>query len=141
MTAFPNLSDEEIDKIIGPDNEVRSNASKGLQKIITQITTAERSIIRSSNALFSKAKESGYLAETELGIKNGRVVLPVLSEHKRKISGVLIDQSGTGKISYIEPLELVGLNNELAELAHNLDLHLLALNIRKQNMPTSIKRK
>ena len=107
---------DEIDKIIGPDNEVRSNASKGLQKIITQITTAERSIIRSSNALFSKAKESGYLAETELGIKNGRVVLPVLSEHKRKISGVLIDQSGTGKISYIEPLELVGLNNELAEL-------------------------
>lgn len=105
-----------IDKVIGPDNEVKSNASKGLAKIIAKIGSTERSIIKSSNSLFGKAKESGFLAETELGIKNGRVVLPVLSEHKRKISGVLIDQSGTGKISYIEPLELVGLNNELAEL-------------------------
>lgn len=107
---------ELIDKVIGPDNEVKSNASKGLAKIISQIASTERSILRNSNSLFNKAKEDGFLAETELGIKNGRVVLPVLSEHKRKISGVLIDQSGTGKISYIEPLELVGLNNELSEL-------------------------
>ena len=56
------------------------------------------------------------LANTELGIKNGRVVLPVLSEFKRKVNGVLIDQSGTGKISYIEPMEIVGLNNDLSEL-------------------------
>ncbi len=104
-----------IDKILDIDGEVKPNASKGLQKITAAIKRAEKSIIKSSNSIFTKAKDQGLLADTELGIKNGRVVLPVLSEHKRKISGVLIDQSGTGKISYIEPLELVGLNNELAE--------------------------
>ena len=104
-----------IDRILDIDGEVKSNASKWLQKITTAIKRAEKSIIQSSNSIFTKAKEQGFLADTELGIKSGRVVLPVLSEHKRKLSGVLIDQSGTGKISYIEPLELVGLNNELAE--------------------------
>ena len=124
---YPNLSDlfkdididfeliKEIDKVIGPDGQVKPNASKKLQKITSSITSAERSIIKSSNSIFNSAKEKGILAETELGIKNGRVVLPVLSEYKRKVSGVLIDQSGTGKISYIEPLELVALNNDLAE--------------------------
>jgi len=107
---------EAIDKIVDIDGEVKSNASRGLQKITAAIKKAEKSIMQSSNSIFTKAKEQGLLADTELGIKNGRVVLPVLSEHKRKVSGVLIDQSGTGKVSYIEPLELVGLNNELAEL-------------------------
>ncbi|MDB4173803.1 Smr/MutS family protein [Bacteroidia bacterium] len=105
-----------IDEVLDIDGEVKPSASKGLQKIITEIKRAERSIIKSSNSIFTNAKEQGLLADTELGIKNGRVVLPVLSEFKRRVSGVLIDQSGTGKISYIEPLELVGLNNELAEL-------------------------
>ena len=105
-----------IDQIIGPDDEIKPGASKTLQKIVNDITKAEREIIRSSTSLFNNAKEKGYLGDTELGIKNGRVVLPVLSEHKRKINGLFIDQSGTGKISYIEPIELVGLNNELAEL-------------------------
>ncbi|MDB9883374.1 Smr/MutS family protein [Bacteroidia bacterium] len=107
---------EDIDAIIGLDNEIKSDASPGLKKIVSAITRAEKNIIKSSNSLFTAAKEKGFLGDTELGIKNGRVVLPVLSEYKRKIGGVLIDQSGTGKISYIEPLELVGLNNELSEL-------------------------
>lgn len=106
----------EIEKVIGPDSEVKPTASKQLQKVIGEIDKAQKSIIRNSNQLFTKAKDQGFLGDIELGIKNGRIVLPVLSEHKRKISGVLIDQSGTGKISYIEPLELVTLNNGLAEL-------------------------
>lgn len=107
---------DAIDKVLGPDGEVKPNASKKLQTIQAQITKAEQSILKSSSSLFENAKSKGFLAETELGIKSGRLVLPVLSEHKRKINGVLIDQSGTGKISYIEPLELVTLNNDLAEL-------------------------
>lgn len=107
---------DSIDEVLDIDGEIKPNASPGLQKIVTAIKRAERTIIKSSNSIFTKAKDQGMLADTELGIKNGRVVLPVLSEFKRKVSGVLIDQSGTGKISYIEPLELVGLNNELAEL-------------------------
>lgn len=107
---------DAISRVLGPDGKIKPNASKALQTIISDIRKAERSIIKSSQSLFTSAKDKGLLGDTELGIKNGRVVLPVLSEHKRKINGVLIDQSGTGKISYIEPMELVSLNNELAEL-------------------------
>ena len=107
---------EEIDRIIGADGEIKPTASKKLQSLYSDITKAQRNIIKSSNSIFSSAKDNGLLGDTELGIKNGRVVLPVLSEHKRKVKGVLIDQSGTGKISYIEPIELVGLNNDLSEL-------------------------
>ncbi|MGB1038705.1 MAG: endonuclease MutS2 [Bacteroidia bacterium] len=107
---------DQIDKVIDIDGQVKPNSSKSLEKISREISKAERSIISNSNSLFNNAKEKGFLGDTELSIKNGRVVLPVLSEYKRRIKGVLIDQSGTGKISYIEPLELVGLNNELAEL-------------------------
>ena len=106
---------DQIEKIIGIDNEINPSASKTLEKITASITRLEKNIIKSSNSLFENAKEKGLLGDTALGIKNGRVVLPVLSEHKRKFQGLLIDQSGTGKISYIEPLELVGLNNELSE--------------------------
>lgn len=121
FTLFENLQVdwslvESIDKILDIDGEIKPNASLGLQKIMTAIKRVERNIIKSSNLIFSQVKDKGMLADTELGIKNGRIVLPVLSEYKRKVTGVLIDQSGTGKISYIEPFELVGLNNELAEL-------------------------
>ena len=106
----------EIERILDPENQIKPNASAKLQKISGKISQVEKTVLKSSNALFNKAKDQGILAETELGIKNGRVVLPVLSEHKRKVDGVLIDQSGTGKISYMEPLSLIKLNNELAEL-------------------------
>jgi DNA mismatch repair protein MutS2 len=106
----------QIDQILDPDGNIKPSATPALRKIHLQIKKAETNIFRSSNSIFIQAKEKGLLADTELGIKNGRVVLPVLSEHKRKVHGVLIDQSGTGKVSYIEPIEIVSLNNDLSEL-------------------------
>lgn len=118
---FKNISIDyslinQIDKILDPDGNIKPSASPALRKIHSQVKKAENNIFKSSNDIFLKAKDKGLLADTELGIKNGRVVLPVLSEHKRKIHGVLIDQSGTGKVSYIEPIEIVSLNNDLSEL-------------------------
>lgn len=118
---FKNISIDyslinQIDKILDPDGNIKPSASPALRKIYSQVKKAENNIFKSSNDIFLKAKDKGLLADTELGIKNGRVVLPVLSEHKRKIHGVLIDQSGTGKVSYIEPIEIVSLNNDLSEL-------------------------
>ena len=106
----------QIEQILDPDGKIKPSASHALRKIYSQIKKAENNIFKSSSDIFLKAKNKGLLADTELGIKNGRVVLPVLSEHKRKIHGVLIDQSGTGKVSYIEPIEIVSLNNDLSEL-------------------------
>ena len=128
LDEYPNLSSvfkdvgidytliDQIDQILDPEGKIKPSATPKLRKIHNEIKKLESNIIKSSNNIFLKAKEKGLLANTELGIKNGRVVLPVLSEFKRKVNGVLIDQSGTGKISYIEPMEIVGLNNDLSEL-------------------------
>ena len=128
LDEYPNLSSvfkdvgidytliDQIDQILDPEGKIKPSATPKLRKIHNEIKKLESNILKSSNNIFLKAKEKGLLATTELGIKNGRVVLPVLSEFKRKVNGVLIDQSGTGKISYIEPMEIVGLNNDLSEL-------------------------
>ena len=128
IDEYPNLSSvfkdvgidytliDQIDQILDPEGKIKPSATPKLRKIHNEIKKRESNILKSSNNIFIKAKEKGLLANTELGIKNGRVVLPVLSEFKRKVNGVLIDQSGTGKISYIEPMEIVGLNNDLSEL-------------------------
>ena len=128
IDEYPNLSSvfkdvgidytliDQIDQILDPEGEIKPSATPKLRKIHNEIKKLESNILKSSNNIFLKAKEKGLLANTELGIKNGRVVLPVLSEYKRKVNGVLIDQSGTGKISYIEPMEIVSLNNDLSEL-------------------------
>lgn len=128
IDEYPNLSSvfkdvgidytliDQIDQILDPEGKIKPSATPKLRKIHNEIKKLESNILKSSNNIFLKAKEKGLLANTELGIKNGRVVLPVLSEFKRKVNGVLIDQSGTGKISYIEPMEIVGLNNDLSEL-------------------------
>lgn len=128
IDEYPNLSSvfkdvgidytliDQIDQILDPEGKIKPSATPKLRKIHNEIKKLESNILKSSNNIFIKAKEKGLLANTELGIKNGRVVLPVLSEFKRKVNGVLIDQSGTGKISYIEPMEIVGLNNDLSEL-------------------------
>lgn len=128
LDEYPNLSSvfkdvgidytliDQIDQILDPEGKIKPSATPKLRKIHNEIKKLESNILKSSNNIFLKAKEKGLLANTELGIKNGRVVLPVLSEFKRKVNGVLIDQSGTGRISYIEPMEIVGLNNDLSEL-------------------------
>ncbi len=126
-----------LEKSLDRDGKIKPNASKKLEKIYAEIQKLEKSIIRKSNDVFNLNKEKGYLAETELSIKNGRVVLPVLSEHKRKLDGLLIDQSASGKISYIEPLALVTINNELSELYIKKQQEIVAIlrNLTKSIVP------
>lgn len=139
IDEYPNLSSvfkdvgidytliDQIDQILDPEGKIKPSATPKLRKIHNEIKKLESNILKSSNNIFIKAKEKGLLANTELGIKNGRVVLPVLSEFKRKVNGVLIDQSGTGKISYIEPMEIVGLNNDLSELQIKKRLEIITI--------------
>jgi len=103
-------------KILDVDGQIKPNASKALLLISQKIELEKKRLTSRSQAIFENSKKLGYTADTELTIKDGRVVIPVLSEHKRKIPGILVDQSGSGRISYIEPSELVEINNVLAEL-------------------------
>jgi len=113
---IPERLSNIVDKILDVDGQIKSDASKELAAISKKIGAEKKRLTSRSLAIFENSKNAGYTAETELTIKDGRVVIPILSEHKRKIPGILVDQSGSGKVSYIEPSELVEINYVLAEL-------------------------
>ena len=109
------LQDIEKDVLhtIGPDGEVLDTASKTLGALRRKIRKSA-GLVRSRMAdLVRKYGESGYLNETQAGIKAGRLVLPVISSYKHKVKGVIQDMSNTGTTSFIEPFEIIELNNEI----------------------------
>lgn len=70
-------------------------------------------------AILSKAQKDGYAdADAAVSIRDGRAVIPVSAANKRKINGFIHDESATGKTFYIEPVEIVEINNELKELEY-----------------------
>ena len=68
-------------------------------------------------SLLKRAIDEGYIEkDTAISIRNGRQVIPVPAANKRKISGIVHDESATGRTAYVEPSEVVELNNEIKEL-------------------------
>lgn len=105
----------EIDKIVDEDGKVKSNASKTLMSIRIQISSCQSQINQSFNAALQRAKQAGVLNEIQESIRNGRRVLAVNSAYKKTIKGMIVDESDTGSIAYIEPSETIQLNNEWSE--------------------------
>ena len=105
-----------LEKSLDQEGKLKSNASAKLQRLTQEIHEQEKAVLKQSKSIFKTYKDLGYLAETDWSIKNGRMVLPVLAKFKRKVDGLFLDQSSTGKICYIEPLNSVQSNNQLSEL-------------------------
>lgn len=115
---------EEIDRILDDEGEIRPDASQELLKITKSIRNKEREIEKSFNEQLEVYRSKGYLVDTNESIRNGRRVLTVAVEHKRRIPGIIHDESGTGKTVYIEPENVINTNNQLfnlyAERRHEL---------------------
>jgi DNA mismatch repair protein MutS2 len=106
-----------IDKILDEKAQIRNNASSelaGIRKEIKAKAAASDKVMRS---LLSLARKNGWVAkETEPTLRDGRLVLPVLAPHKRRIRGLIHDESATGHTIYMEPDECFELNNEVRNL-------------------------
>ncbi len=116
-------SDQPIKKILkvfDEEGNVRPNASPELVKIHKKIEGTKRESDRKFNELLLKYKKANLLTDTEETLRNGRKVLILPVENKRKIPGVIHDQSATGKTVYMEPQDLMTLNNELYSLQNDL---------------------
>lgn len=107
---------KEIDRVLDENGEVRPDASPELLKISKAIRSKERELDSLFTASVKKYGGLGYLAETNEGLRNGRRVLTVSAENKRKIGGIIHDESATGKTVYIEPAEVMQINNEIFNL-------------------------
>ncbi len=98
---------------------VRDSASAELSKIRKSLHTGQQRVKRLMDQLFRNAVDQGWVPEgVSAAIREGRVVIPVLAEHKRKIKGFIVDESATGQTVYMEPAEVLEANNEIRDLFH-----------------------
>jgi DNA mismatch repair protein MutS2 len=107
----------EIDRIIDERGKVRDNASPELYEIRRKLAAEQQSVRRSLERIFRTARNSGWIGdEMSLTVRNGRLVIPVLAEHKRKLGGFVHDESSTGQMAFVEPAEVLEANNEIRDL-------------------------
>ena len=107
---------KELDKIIDEQGKVRRNASPELRTIYKLLGDKERELNRTFNEVIRKYKKNGWLKDNVESVRNGRRILAVASEHKRKIKGIIHDESTTGRTAYVEPQEVISVNNDIFDL-------------------------
>ncbi len=107
---------KEIDRVLDDEGEVRPNASEDLLKISKLIKSKEREVDKVFNNEIELYKNKGFLLDSLESLRNGRRVLTVSVEHKRKVAGILHDESATGKTVFIEPEKVIAINNEIYNL-------------------------
>jgi len=106
-----------IDKIIDRYGKMRDNASLELARIRKEISASQGSVSRALNAILRQAQAEGILdKDATPTMREGRLVLPVPPAYKRKIGGIVHDESATGKTVFIEPQQVVEANNRIREL-------------------------
>ena len=106
-----------IDKIIDRYGKMRDNASPELARIRKEISASQGSVSRALNAILRQAQAEGILdKDATPTMREGRLVLPVPPAYKRKIGGIVHDESATGKTVFIEPQQVVEANNRIREL-------------------------
>ncbi len=106
-----------INRVLDVEGNIRDNASPALLEIRKSLARMIHQIDKKIAQALTQAKLDKYIpADTEIAIRDGRAVIPVNSSNKRKISGVIIDESATGQTSYIEPTEVFELRNSIREL-------------------------
>lgn len=116
--TYPDLQ-RAIERVVDEKGEVRSSASPELQDIRRAIREHEGMVAKRLQQVLQRAKASGIVeADAMLSIRDGHAVIPVLAANKRKISGFIHDESATGRTVFVEPVEVVELNNELKELEY-----------------------
>lgn len=107
----------EIDRILDRYGKLADHASPELAQIRRELTNAQGSVSRTLAAILRQAKADGLVdADAAPTLREGRLVIPVPPGYKRKIGGIVHDESATGKTVYIEPQQVVDANNRIREL-------------------------
>ena len=116
VTVFPQLIGA-IDRILDNYGKIKDSASAELLRIRREILSTTSGISRSLNAILRSAQSEGYVdKDVAPTMRDGRLVIPVAPGMKRKIRGIVHDESATGKTVFIEPAEVVEANNRIREL-------------------------
>lgn len=118
VCVFPDVI-RRINQILDDEGRVRDGASPELLSIRRAIRDHEGQVSKRLQQVLGNAKRAGIVdPEAMISVRDGRSVIPVSAGNKRKLNGFIHDESATGKTVYIEPVEVVELNNQLKELEY-----------------------
>lgn len=133
----PEETIRTIARIIDKEGLLKPNASPELLHISQAISEKEREIRRVVQRVFEKAQQHNWLADTGITIRDERLVIPVMAEHKRHIHGFIHDESSTGQTIFIEPAESFEANNKIRELkiAYKRERERILIEITSQLRP------
>jgi DNA mismatch repair protein MutS2 len=118
VKVFPFVQ-ERIQKVLNKHGKIRDNASSTLQQIRRSRQEKQGAVSKKLNQVLSRAQKEGW-AEQDAAptFRNDRPVIPVMAGNKRKLGGLVHDESASGRTVFIEPAEVVELSNEIRELAY-----------------------
>ena len=116
ILSFPEVH-RRIDNIIDRYGEVKDTASDELYDIRKSLREKEGAISRRMSAILKKAQEEGIVdADAGVSVRDGKMLIPVSAANKKRIAGFIYDESASGKTAFIEPAEVVELDNQIKEL-------------------------
>ena len=116
INVFPDVI-ARINAILSPYGKIKDNASPELAQIRRELNATMGSISRVLNSILRNAQSEGVVdKDVTPAMRDGRLVIPVAPALKRKIRGIMHDESASGKTVFIEPAEVVEANNRIREL-------------------------
>ena len=116
IATFPHLV-QRIDQVIDKFGHMRDTASPELQRIRRELVRAEGSVSRTLHGILRAAQAEGIVdKDVTPAVRDGRLVIPVAPGLKRRINGIVHDESATGRTVFVEPTEVVEANNHIREL-------------------------
>ena len=116
VEAFPQII-RGIDAIIDKFGHVKDSASPTLARIRSELVSTSNGISRTLNSILRRAQAEGLVEkDASPTLRDGRLVIPVAPALKRKMGGIVHDESASGKTVFIEPAEVVMANNRIREL-------------------------
>lgn len=118
---------KDFESIFDENFEVRSDASLELTRLHRSLNYAQQRLNGAFAKVVKQYRDQNILADTEETVRSGRRVLSVKSEHKRKIQGIIHDESGGGRISYIEPQSILDINNDIFDLRQEIKREIFRL--------------
>lgn len=108
--------EKEIERVVTENGTLRDDASQELKSIRGKINRKRGKLRSTINSIMKSARRDGMTSDEGPTIRNGRMVIPVQAEFKRKVDGFIHDVSATGQTIYVEPVQALQINNDIREL-------------------------
>lgn len=116
LAPYP-LTINQIDRILGPDGQIKDTASGRLAEIRGEIKSQETAAARRLNAIMQRAQSMGLVeSDAAITVRDGVAVIPIPAANKRMVEGIVVDESSTGRTAFVQPAEVVAINTRIREL-------------------------